>query len=86
MIEYDGPERRQADPQIALLAQRIEHLTARVEEWQTIAKEQREDLCEEVKIMREELTRYKGMLGGIAMVFSGIAVVLGLAKDWLLSR
>ena len=44
---------------------------------------------EMLKLMHEikdEMTRYKGFLGGIAFIASGIGIFLTLFKDWLLKH
>ena len=33
--------------------------------------------------IKDEMTRYKGFLGGIAFITSGVVVFLTLSKDWL---
>lgn len=42
--------------------------------------------AEMLKLMHEikdEMTRYKGFLGGIAFIASGIGIFLTLFKDWI---
>lgn len=44
---------------------------------------------EMLKLMHEikdEMTRYKGFLGGIAFIASGIGIFLTLFKDWLVKH
>jgi hypothetical protein len=36
--------------------------------------------------IKDEMTRYKGFLGGIAFLASGVMICLTLAKDWLLKH
>jgi hypothetical protein len=36
----------------------------------------------ELKAVREELTRYKGFVGGITFIISCVVVSLGIIKDW----
>ena len=36
--------------------------------------------------IKDEMTRYKGFLGGIAFIASGIGIFLTLFKDWLLKH
>lgn len=43
-----------------------------------------EKILAELQAIRAELTRYKGFIGGISFVVSGVVVVIGLAKGWLL--
>lgn len=80
------PERRQPDPNVALLSQSIKHLTKRMEEWQNAAKEERAEMRAEIKLLQTEMTRYKGVLGGITLVFSAVAAALMLAKGWLIGK
>jgi hypothetical protein len=45
--------------------------------------------AEMLKLMHEikdEMTRYKGFLGGIAFIASGIGIFLTLFKDWILKH
>jgi hypothetical protein len=45
--------------------------------------------AEMLKIMHEikdEMTRYKGFLGGIAFLVSCLGVAFGLFKDWILKH
>lgn len=42
--------------------------------------------AEMLKLMHEikdEMTRYKGFLGGIAFIASGVGIFLTLFKDWI---
>ena len=36
--------------------------------------------------IKDEMTRYKGFLGGVAFIASGVMICLTLAKDWLLKH
>jgi len=48
-----------------------------------------ENHTELLKLMHEvkdEMTRYKGFLGGIAFITSGVVVFFTLFKDWLLKH
>ena len=36
--------------------------------------------------VKDEMTRYKGFLGGVAFIASGIGIFLTLFKDWLLKH
>jgi len=36
--------------------------------------------------IKDEMTRYKGFLGGIAFIASGIGIFLTLFKDWLVKH
>ena len=49
----------------------------------------KEDQAEILKLMHEvkdEMTRYKGFLGGIAFLASGVGIFLTLFKDWILKH
>ena len=36
--------------------------------------------------VKDEMTRYKGFLGGVAFIASGIGIFLTLFKDWLVKH
>ena len=36
--------------------------------------------------IRDEMTRYKGFMGGIAFLASGVGIFLTLFKDWILKH
>lgn len=36
--------------------------------------------------VRDEMTRYKGFLGGVAFLASGVGVFLSLFKDWMIDH
>jgi hypothetical protein len=36
--------------------------------------------------VKDEMTRYKGFLGGVAFIASGIGIFLTLFKDWILKH
>ncbi len=49
----------------------------------------KEDQAEILKLMHEvkdEMTRYKGFLGGIAFLASGVGIFLTVFKDWILKH
>ena len=45
-----------------------------------------EELLKLMHEIKDEMTRYKGFLGGIAFIASGIGIFLTLFKDWLLKH
>lgn len=49
-------------------------------------KEDRQEMLEIMHSIKDEMTRYKGFLGGIAFLASGVMICLTLAKDWLLKH
>ena len=36
--------------------------------------------------IKDELTKYKGFLGGVAFIASGIGIFLTLFKDWIIKH
>lgn len=36
--------------------------------------------------IRDEMTRYKGFLGGVAFIASGVGIFLTLFKDWIIKH
>lgn len=52
-------------------------------------KELKADQQEILKVMHEvkdEMTRYKGFLGGVAFIASGVGIFLTLFKDWIIKH
>ena len=49
-------------------------------------QENHEEMLELMHEIKDEMTRYKGFLGGIAFIASGIGIFLTLFKDWLLKH
>lgn len=43
-------------------------------------------IIDKLDTVEKELTRYKGFLGGITFIMSGIVVAVGLVKDWFLKQ
>lgn len=46
-------------------------------------KEDRAEILTCLHSIRDEMTRYKGFLGGVAFLASGVAVFLTIFKDWI---
>jgi hypothetical protein len=68
---------------LATLKERVANALDRLE---TVAEEMRADrkeFHEAVTELRDEITRYKGFIGGIAFVLSGIVTALAVFKGWL---
>lgn len=42
-----------------------------------------EELLKLMHEIKDEMTRYKGFLGGVAFIASGIGIFLTLFKDWI---
>jgi hypothetical protein len=49
-------------------------------------KETLDTLLAEVRAMRNELTKYKGFVGGVAWFGFSLAVLIGLVFTWLQTR
>lgn len=85
-MTWDGLERRGADvdtaERMARLETNVEALRTDLRELTAEAKAERKEITELIETMRREIVHYKGVIGGIALVFSGIGVVLGLVKGW----
>jgi hypothetical protein len=66
----------------------IDH-TARIAVIESKVETLEDNHKELLKLMHEikdEMTRYKGFLGGIAFITSGVVVFITLAKDWLIKH
>lgn len=59
--------------------ERIAVLEAEVE----ALKEDQREILKCMHEIKDELTRYKGFLGGIAFLVSGLGVLFTLFKDWI---
>lgn len=67
------------------MTEHIERIAVLESEVEALKKDQDEIL----KIMHEikdEMTRYKGFLGGIAFLVSGLGVFVTLFKDWIIKH
>ena len=56
---------------------------------ETKVEDLEENHKEFLKLMHEvkdEMTRYKGFLGGVAFIASGIGIFLTLFKDWIIKH
>ena len=62
--------------------ERIAVLEAEVEKLQASQKE----ILDCIHAVRDEMLRYKGFLGGVAFLASGIGIFLTLFKDWILKH
>jgi len=49
-------------------------------------KEDQQEILICMHAIKDEMTRYKGFLGGVAFIASGIGIFLTLFKDWLLKH
>lgn len=62
--------------------ERIAVLEAQVQE----LKSDQQEILACMHAIKDEMTRYKGFLGGVAFIASGIGIFLTLFKDWLLKH
>lgn len=62
--------------------ERIAVLEAKVE----LLESNHQEMLELMHSIKDEMTRYKGFLGGIAFIASGIGIFLTLFKDWLVNH
>lgn len=46
-------------------------------------KEDQQEILACLQSIRDEMTRYKGFLGGVAFLASGVGVFFTLFKDWI---
>ena len=60
---------------IAIIETKVEDLEANHKELLNLMHE-----------IKDEMTRYKGFLGGVAFIASGIGIFLTLFKDWILKH
>lgn len=49
-------------------------------------KEEQDKVLAVVQDIHSELIRYKGFLGGVAFIASGIGIFLTLFKDWIIKH
>lgn len=49
-------------------------------------KEDQQEILACMHAIKDEMTRYKGFLGGIAFLASGVGIFLTLFKDWILKH
>jgi hypothetical protein len=67
------------------MADQIERIAVLEAEVETLKASQREILdC--MHSIRDEMTRYKGFLGGVAFIASGVGIFLTIFRDWVLGH
>jgi len=71
---------------IAVLSSRVDGLAQAQAQYHDDARGEREKLFSKLDSLSNEMTHYKGMLGGIALLASCIVVALGIAKGWLFGK
>lgn len=60
---------------IAIIETKVESLEANHKEMLRLMHE-----------IKDEMTRYKGFLGGIAFLASGVVIFITLAKEWIIKH
>ena len=70
-------------PELATLKERVANALDRLEAVADEMKQDRKEFHDAVSALRDEITRYKGFVGGIAFVLSGVVTALALFKGWL---
>ena len=67
------------------MSEQVERIAVLEAEVKSLKEDQQEILiC--MHAIKDEMTRYKGFLGGVAFIASGIGIFLTLFKDWLLKH
>lgn len=74
---------QQTPAELAVLRERIANTLSRLEDLANEMKKDREEFRLSVDALRAEIGRYKGFVGGVAFVMSGIVAAAMLAKGWL---
>lgn len=69
--------------ELATLRERIGNTLSRLEAVATEMKDDRDEFHAAWNELRGEITRYKGFVGGIAFILSGVVTALALAKGWI---
>jgi len=49
-------------------------------------KEDQQEILICMHSIKDEMTRYKGFLGGVAFIASGVGIFLTLFKDWIIKH
>ena len=64
------------------MTEQVERIAVLEAEVEDLKKDQKEILaC--IHSIKDEMTRYKGFLGGVAFLASGVGVFLTIFKDWI---
>ena len=67
------------------MTEQVERIAVLEAEVQALKDDQKEILkC--MHEIRDEMTRYKGFLGGVAFLLSGLTVFLTLFRDWFMDH
>lgn len=69
--------------ELATLRERITNTLHWLEEVAVEMKDDRDEFHKAVRDLQGEITRYKGFVGGIAFILSGVVTALTLFKGWI---
>jgi hypothetical protein len=64
------------------LTDQVERIAVLEAEVETLKSSQKE-ILECMHSIRDEMTRYKGFLGGVAFIASGVGIFFTLFKEWI---
>ncbi len=64
------------------IGERVAALEARVDS----VEETQQQILSEVRAIHEEMTKYKGMVGGMAFLVTCLVTAFSLAKDWIVAH
>lgn len=67
------------------MADQVERIAVLEAEVETL-KDNHKEILRCMHEIKDEMTRYKGFLGGIAFIASGIGIFLTLFKEWIIKH
>lgn len=67
------------------MADHLERIAVLESEVKTL-KDNHQEMLELMHSIKDEMTRYKGFLGGITFIASGVGIFLTLFKDWVVNH
>ena len=79
---YSQRNRQQSGAEMSEQLERLAVIETKVED----LEENHKELLKLMHEVKDEMTRYKGFLGGVAFIASGIGIFLTLFKDWIIKH
>jgi hypothetical protein len=67
------------------VTEQVERIAVLEAEVEALKKDQ-QDILGCLHEIKDEITRYKGFLGGVAFLLSSLTVAVGMFKDWILDH
>lgn len=67
------------------MTEQVERIAVLEAEVEALKKDQ-QDILVCLHEIKDEITRYKGFLGGVTFLLSALTVALGMFKDWILDH